>query len=632
MIRDGVPVEFIRDKPPPPFELPQLPVSAEQRKWWFSVEEPRLLELGAISRVEGQCPAHVCNAFCVPKPGGRNWRVVVNLKRMNVAQRGHKCRYETLKVLRHMGIKGSWMVKADLADAYYHFPVRACDRKYFSFRFCDQLYVMNVLPFGWLNSPYYFTKIMRNVVRFWREPRVVLAKKHRLPPPAPPNELYPRGGRTGSVCPGVRVLPYLDDFLFVFASREQAVAGAAWIKEVISFLGLSWHPTKCVWDPVQSVQHLGLTINSMNGLFEVPKEKLAKLRRLAVGLRVTAKKNKRLVSKRDLAQLCGFAQSVKLALVPAQLFLRNLYEDLAQPVGWSGKVQLSRRSMRDLDWWCDIPQKHCSAPIHVGPAAVHLSVDASGHSWGAVLQGRQAHGAWSASELPEHINWKELRAVRMALLSFLPLVQGRVVCIREDNTGTQAVLGKGASRSKPLHNEYRLLWEFLQEHAIVLEVERVASADNEADEPSRLVDTSVYQLHPDWFRLLEQRYGPHDVDLFASHTNTHLPRFFSRFHCPGTAGVDSLQQPWAGLNAYGHPPITPDFLLSVVQKVREERATVTLVVPYWTAQPWWQLLMELASDVLFLPSSTGLFTPAGKGPGRFPRPPVWRVVAVRVTW
>ncbi|EFJ45775.1 hypothetical protein VOLCADRAFT_105800 [Volvox carteri f. nagariensis] len=70
-----------------------------------------------------------------------------------------------------------------------------------------------------------------------------------------------------------------------------------WVRESIEFLGLSCHPTKCQWEPSQSVYHLGITINTAAGVFEVPKQKLAKLRRLAIGLRITAKKNRRLVQK-----------------------------------------------------------------------------------------------------------------------------------------------------------------------------------------------------------------------------------------------------------------------------------------------------------------------------------------------
>ena len=73
----------------------------------------------------------------------------------------------------------------------------------------------------------------------------------------------------------------------------------------------------------------------------------------------------------------------------------------------------------------------------------------------------------------------------------------------------------------------------LEEFNIVLQVSRVASADNLADAASRWLDSAdYYKLHPRWFKWLETRYGPHDVDLFATNTNKQLPRFYSRFYCP----------------------------------------------------------------------------------------------------
>ncbi|EFJ53226.1 hypothetical protein VOLCADRAFT_86295 [Volvox carteri f. nagariensis] len=136
--------------------------------------------------------------------------------------------------------------------------------------------------------------------------------------------------------PGARVLPYLDDFLIMFTSEEQARFCARWVREMIEFLGLSCHPTKCQWEPSQSVYHLGITVNTAAGVFEVTKQKLAKLWWLAIGLRITAKKNQRLVQKCELAKFCSFAQSIKLALTPALLFLRNCYDDVKQPVWQCG--------------------------------------------------------------------------------------------------------------------------------------------------------------------------------------------------------------------------------------------------------------------------------------------------------
>ncbi|GLI70651.1 hypothetical protein VaNZ11_015586 [Volvox africanus] len=207
VLKHGVPVEFLGDRPPPAFDLPSFPVTIEQRRWWLEQEEPRLIALGAISRVEApQAVKHVVNAFCVPKPGSGSWRLVVNLKRMNIAQKAYKCRYESLCTLRRMGIQGSWMVKVDLADAFYHIPIREADRRFFVFRFCGVLYQVNALPMGWLNSPYWFSKMIRNVVRFWRDPLAsVGGGRPHLKPPLPPHQFYPpawcgRPARLGVRC------------------------------------------------------------------------------------------------------------------------------------------------------------------------------------------------------------------------------------------------------------------------------------------------------------------------------------------------------------------------------------------------------------------------------------------------
>ena len=102
----------------------ELPVSEQESKWWLSKEAPRLIALGVLSEV----PDHISNAFCVPKPEPGNFRLVVNLRRLNAACRGHPCRYKTLKLLRRWGIADTWMVKVDLQDASYHVPICSVPR------------------------------------------------------------------------------------------------------------------------------------------------------------------------------------------------------------------------------------------------------------------------------------------------------------------------------------------------------------------------------------------------------------------------------------------------------------------------------------------------------------------------
>ena len=87
----------------------------------------------------------------------------------------------------------------------------------------------------------------------------------------------------------------------------------------------------------------------------------------------------------------------------------------------------------------------------------------------------------------------------------------------------------------------RLFW-FCMEHQIVLHINWAPRELNQqADDVSKLIDSSDWRLHPRMFEFMNDRWGPHSVDLFASSRNTHYyVRFFSRFWCPGTLGVDAF--------------------------------------------------------------------------------------------
>jgi hypothetical protein len=226
-----------------------------------------------------------------------------------------------------------------------------------------------------------------------------------------------------------------------------------------------------------------------------------------------------------------------------------------------------------------------------------------------------------------HINQKEMRAVRYALLSYAPLVRDRVVRLFEDNTVTQSVLGRFASRSAALMAEYRLLWAVLDSLHVHLQVVRVSSESNLADAPSRFVDHGDFQLHPRIFCALNTLWGPHTLDLFAADSNTQLPLFFSMHRCPGSSGANAFLQPWHGHNAYACPPFNSSVLLQLAQKVREDRATVTVVVPCWPAQPWFHELMLMAKDSMYLPNATFIAGPSGQAhlPSQH-----WRIMAIRI--
>eukprot|EP00873_Tetraselmis_striata_P018203 jgi/Tetstr1/438467/TSEL_027022.t1 len=89
-------------------------------------------------------------------------------------------------------------------------------------------------------------------------------------------------------------------------------------------------------------------------------------------------------------------------------------------------------------------------PIHRPVETTYLHTDSSGYGWGGVLNGMlEARGFWSSADEYQHITWKELKAVRLAMESFLPHLAGRNVLLREDNKAKLQQSGAAATVVAP---------------------------------------------------------------------------------------------------------------------------------------------------------------------------------------
>ncbi len=92
-------------------------------------------------------------------------------------------------------------------------------------------------------------------------------------------------------------------------------------------------------------------------------------------------------------------------------------------------------------------------------------------------------------------------------------------------------------------------------NGITLSVEWVPREENAfADELSKLLISDDWKLAPMFFNLLEVRWGPHSVDLFASSDNAQCEKFYSLHWCRGTAGVNAFSFSWSGENCRVNAP------------------------------------------------------------------------------
>jgi len=558
--------------------------------------EQRLLTLGAIEpAVSGD---FVSKSRLVPKKDG-GFRLVVDMRHLNGHFPQTACKFETLPSLENQVRPGDWFFSLDLKDGYYHLSIHPSHRKFVTTVINHTLYQFIGLPFGLQSAPRVFTKVMRVFVRALR-------------------------------IRGIRVLPYLDDFLVISASCAEALLNRVVVQRILDRLGLCRNMSKGMWEPAQAIVHLGIGVDSVKNLFFVPEDKLVVLKAAARSLVTYAASHRRWVHHQRLESFVGFAMSLMVALQQVRTRTRSLYNALADRQSLAADCRLSGQQLADLQWFVDLDESWNGLPLLKPVPNVTLLTDASDFGWGAVIQGGQsARGFFSVEEATRHITYKELYAVHQALLRFPVELSQRSVDLRVDNQAAIAVVNKGASRSPVLMDLCRTIQVRMRELKIYCRATYIRSKDNvEADRLSRVTDPTDWSVSAALWRKIVKRFGLPSVDRFATASNALCPRYNSRDFDPASLG-DCLLSSWSGELNWMNPPWA--LISRVISKIIAEQAPTVLLLPRWETAPWWPLVLHHSSilwdilepPVMYVMSSN----PVVPQPLRNDK---WKLVAVRL--
>ena len=146
-----------------------------------------------------------------------------------------------------------------------------------------------------------------------------------------------------------------------------------------------------------------------------------------------------------------------------------------------------------------------------------------------------------------------------------------------DNQNVVRILQVG-SRLDSLQEQALLVFNLARENNIRIEPEWIPRQENQkADYISRIIDPDDWMLRRDLFLYIDNIWGPHTVDRFASEHNAQLPKFNSRFWNPGSEAIDSFTVNWYGENNWWCPPLY--LVLRLLYHAKTCKAVGTLIVP-----------------------------------------------------
>lgn len=271
-------------------------------------------------------------------------------------------KFETPQVAASLMRTGDFMFVVDMKSGYHHVPLKPEFKKYCCFRWDNEVYRWNVLPFGISSGPRANSKLSKIMVKMWRSR-------------------------------GVRCSNYIDDFIFFATSMSNAVALRDLVlHEMVTlgwFVGLQKSSLLVL---AQRVVYLGFEFCSAPQPYvAVPPRRITAALTLVNSI-IQTEYRYRATAGRSVAQLAGTLQSMRFAVPTVHLFTRAMYSWLARlPPNDLGFANLSYRKrlsaplLEELKFWALRLKDWNGASVRPGFVQKVLYTNADRRGWQGIL-------------------------------------------------------------------------------------------------------------------------------------------------------------------------------------------------------------------------------------------------------
>lgn len=418
VVSEGLLIDFLQ-KPPHRFFISRVPKQSHNKERFLAVIRD-LATAGTIQAVPqtDRGKGYYSNLFMVAKKDG-SLRPVLDLKDLNPFVRRCHFKMESIQSVLASMEPNEFMSVIDIKDAYLHIPIHPAHHRFLRFFANGHYWQFVALPFGLSSAPRTFTKVMAATLEELR-------------------------------LKGITVIPYLDDLLVKGPSADGTKHNTSQVLQVLTGLGWLINYSKSTLSPSQTIEYLGLIINSSTGRASLPQGKITILQE-----RVWKLLRSRRVSLRTAMQTLGTMVASFPAIPYAQFHTRPLQQTILSQqrrdrTNLDRLISIPQTVKLSLDWWTQ-PQRLSGGKPFPPHHWIVLSTDASLRGWGGVLNQASVQGLWNQEERSLPINLLELRAIRCSLESLTHLLLGKAVRIQSDNVTAVAYINhQGAPEAQRL--------------------------------------------------------------------------------------------------------------------------------------------------------------------------------------
>ena len=323
----------------------------------------RMMKLPKGVRSSG---VHISPLGAIPKknkPG--KWRLIVDLSSPpghsvndGISTESSSLSYPSIDHLATIIVSeghGSFMVKADIKEAYRMLLIHPEDQPLLGVSWENSIYIDKALPFGLRSAPKIFSAVADAIQ--W-----ILLKKGIV------NSLH-----------------YLDDFILVAKRKEDAQHQMSQLVAPFSELGVPLEQSK-LEGPSQSLTFLDIEIDTVSCQLRLPREKILRLKEM-----LSSCIQKISLTKKELQSLVGLLQFATKVIRLGRPFLQRLYA--MQQIGSSPShhIRLNAPARADMLWWHLFVDRWNGISIlwdlqRQASASLSVYTDASG-SWGCGAYG-----------------------------------------------------------------------------------------------------------------------------------------------------------------------------------------------------------------------------------------------------